>query len=156
MTPTRSAPSATPRSNRLGRSLRGSDGETVSFLGAIDREANELPLVVCAGTVCGMTLRAIGVTVLVLLLGGCATTPDLKARMDALIGRNVSAVIEERKVYPDSSDVLPNGNTVYRFSTGSGGTVDRYGNLVSSVCRVWLEAKPDGTIVRYRYENCRD
>ncbi len=76
--------------------------------------------------------------------------------MDALIGRNISDVIAERKVYPDSSDVLPNGNTVYRFASGSGGTVDRYGNVTSNVCRVWLESRPDGIIVRYRYENCRD
>jgi hypothetical protein len=104
-----------------------------------------------------MTMRTRIIALLSLLLvAACASTPNLKSRLDALIGKNISAVIAERSAYPDSSDVLPNGNTVYRFSSGSGGTIDRFGNFTSNVCKVWLEAKPDGTIVRYRYENCRD
>lgn len=94
----------------------------------------------------------------VFVLNACASGSS-ETRMDramkALEGRKIADVIAEKSVYPDSTDVLPNGNTVYRFAHGVGGSVDRHGNISSNVCRVWLEAKPDGTIVRWRYENCR-
>lgn len=96
--------------------------------------------------------------VVLLILNACASG-DGASRMDramtALVGRKIADVIAEKSVYPDSTDPLPNGNTVYRFAHGSGGSIGPNGEVRSNVCKVWLEATPDGTIVRYRYENCR-
>jgi hypothetical protein len=96
--------------------------------------------------------------VALVVLTACASD-DSATRMDgvmkALVGRKIADVIAEKSIYPDSTDILPNGNTVYRFATGSGGSVSPNGQVTSNVCKVWLETAPDGTIVRWRYENCR-
>jgi hypothetical protein len=99
---------------------------------------------------------AVAFTAYVALFASCTTTAENSTQrgLTALVGRNITDVIAEKSLYPDSSDLLPNGNTVYRFATGSGATVLQNGIVVSHVCKVWLEANPAGTIVRWRYENC--
>src|ERR1051326_4862054 len=104
---------------------------------------------------CLMPAKFACVAVLLIAVG-CASADSestMEGAMKALVGRNLADVIAEKSVFPESKDLLPNGNTVYRFAHGFGGSFDRFGHFTSNVCKVWLEAKPDGTIVRWRYEN---
>lgn len=87
-----------------------------------------------------------------LLFSGCASSTE--TTMKKWQGQKITDYIEKNSTYPDSTSVLPNGNTVYRFTYGTGSRVNYWGNLESNVCRVWLEADPSGVIVRWRYENC--
>lgn len=87
------------------------------------------------------------------LLLGCVSATEQTLRK--YTGKNISQFISERAYYPEKITDLPNGNKVYLFVAGSGGWVDESGNIHSNVCRAWIETDPTGTIVRWRYENCR-
>lgn len=105
---------------------------------------------------CGSAKCALLACVLALTIG-CATTPTpptTEKTLKAWTGKKIADFITEKHYYPESTDLLPNGNSVYRFSIGSGGRVDQWGNVRSHVCRFWIEADPSGTIVSWRYENC--
>jgi hypothetical protein len=95
------------------------------------------------------------VAAMFLQLAACATQTVTERTLLAYTGRPITALIEDRRRYPDSESSLPNNGKVYRFTTGSGAEVDKYGNVRSKVCRVWVETDSAGIIVRWRYENCR-
>lgn len=65
-----------------------------------------------------MSTRFACCTALVVFVIACASA-DRESKMDlamkALVGRKIADVISEKSVYPESTDVLPNGNTVYPF-----------------------------------------
>ena len=98
-----------------------------------------------------MSLRII---VLLGLLAGLACTTSTETTLESYVGRSIEDFIAEKRYYPDSRTDLPNGGHVYAFSTGSGGRIDRYGNVRSNVCRAWIETDAAGVIRHYRYENC--
>lgn len=99
--------------------------------------------------------RAFALAIVIALASACTTaTPQTEGTLRSFVGKQITEFIETHHAYPDSSDELPSGNRVYRFSRGSGARVDGYGNIISNVCLVWLETNPAGVIVRWRYENC--
>jgi hypothetical protein len=105
----------------------------------------------------GMEVDVVRIAILCLLIVGCAAAaskPSTERVLEQLTGKPISEFIEKHHAYPDSSDVLPSGNKVYRFSRGSGAHVDQWGNVTSRVCLVWIETNPSDIVVRWRYENC--
>lgn len=82
------------------------------------------------------------------------TTNKTKTTLEKYTGRTISDFVNDLHYYPDSQSDLPNGDKVYRFSIGSGGQVDQFGNVRSNICRWSIETDVHGVIRHWRYENC--
>ena len=120
--------------------------------------------------------RSLLLTVVFLLLQGCASHENFVQKYDGWVGRHISHFIQEMG-YPDSQYDLPNKNRVYvyeksriystpsmpMFGYGYGGYYGGYGmvsyapNIVEETCKLYLETDKQGTIVTWgsRGNSCR-
>jgi hypothetical protein len=100
-------------------------------------------------------MRSIAALALSCLLVACATVNQTERTLHSFTGRTISDFINERHAYPDSKELLPNGNLVYRFHFGStvASVDERNHKVIYQKCEVWIETKQD-VIVHWRFSDC--
>ena len=115
-------------------------------------------------------LQIILLSLMLLLLQGCATNEKFVVKYDSWIGQPIGNLVKQIG-YPDSTYVLPNKNKVYVyersrvystpgmpvFGYGYGGYYGGYGmmaypyagDVVQETCKLFMETNKKGIIVRW-------
>jgi len=123
-----------------------------------------------------MKFLIVAAALLSLLISACATTANYEAVLNSWKGQNISDLINDWG-YPINSYKLPNGNTVYMYSSSNtyitprnttttyevrGNTIygrsNTYGGQTLNYwCNTFFEADESGQIVTWRWEgnDCR-
>jgi len=99
-------------------------------------------------------MKRVATIMMALAFAACATKSTTDRVLREYAGRHISEFFAKGN-YPNSTVDLPGGRKVYSFTFGSGGRMDRGGNIRSNVCKVWIETDVASIISGWRHENCR-
>ena len=114
-------------------------------------------------------LKLVFLVIILVIFQGCATNAKFVQKYNSWVGYNIAHLIAQIG-YPDDTFTLPNKNTVYVYERsrvyavpspmigyGFGGTYGGFGygmysyghDVVQETCKLFLETKKDGIIVRW-------